>query len=467
MNTVRVRFAPSPTGHLHIGGLRTALFNWLFARQHHGVFLLRIEDTDLVRSRAEYTESLLTSLAWAGITSDEPLVTQSDRMDIYRDLAEKLIEQGKAYRCFCPTVAAVSDEDYFKYDGRCRTRAITSANVDQSYVIRIKLPLDRKNIEFNDLIRGHISIDIDQLDDFIIVRSDGIPVYNFVVVIDDAMMKITHVIRGEDHIPNTPKQIILYEAFGYTLPKFAHLPLILGPHGGRLSKRDAATAVTDYKNNGYLADALCNYLVRLGWSHGDQEIFTREELISLFSLQAVGKKASMFDQAKLDWINGIYIRSTSAQALYDIIIQDVQPEFSSALSSWSQEKILQAISLYKDRVKTLKEMADDIHALYNRSSRMSSEDKERWIGQNTAEHLILFKKKIQELPEFTLDALSLQGKAVCQEVGIKLVQLAQPLRLALTGTAHGPSVFEVMMLLSKEETVKRIEEFILDLTKAH
>ena len=269
---VRVRFAPSPTGHLHIGGLRAALFNWLFARHNGGKFLLRIEDTDLVRSTQEYTDSILSSFKWAGITPDEPIVIQSQRIAEHKKVIERLLEQGAMYRCFCSqdeletrlTKIQGSEGLVTKYDGKCRN---ADQNLQKPFVVRFKLPANQSEIVFEDLIRGRVAFDINQFDDFIVARSDGSPMYNFVVVVDDAFMNITHVIRGEDHISNTPKQIMLYQACGYPLPQFAHLPMILGPSGERLSKRDGATSVLEYKQQGYLPDALLNYLARLGWSH--------------------------------------------------------------------------------------------------------------------------------------------------------------------------------------------------------
>ncbi len=461
MNPVRVRFAPSPTGHLHIGGLRTALFNWLFARNHGGIFLVRIEDTDLVRSQKVFEQSIIASLQWANLASDEPIVKQTDRMGLYKQKIEQLLQQGKAYRCYCATAPLeTTEENYFKYDGRCRTRKTLPEDGHTSYVVRIKLPLEQKTIEFNDIIRGPIVFDINQLDDFIIARSDGSPIYNFVVVVDDADMAITHVIRGEDHISNTPKQIVLYQAFGFDIPYFAHLPLILGPTGARLSKRDAATAVTDYKNNGYLADALCNYLVRLGWSHGDQEIFTRQEMTALFSLEAVGKKGAIFDQDKLDWINSTYIKQHTPEQLLDYIINDVDQQFLSTMSGWDIKKVCALITLYQERAKTLREMVQDITAIYNQSYTIAAEDKQRWLTPKTLECLKQFMISLQALPEFTTDMISLCGKEIAKKEGVKFVEVAQPTRIALTGKANGPGVFELLVVLGKQESIERIEKFL-------
>jgi glutamyl-tRNA synthetase len=458
-SSVRVRFAPSPTGHLHIGSLRAALFNWLFARHNKGSFLVRIEDTDLVRSLPEFTESILQSLAWAAIEPDEPIVIQSSRLAEHTKVIESLLAQGKAYRCFCACNQAGSSDDYFKYDGRCRTRKVSEQDVKQPSVVRIKIPLEQPVISFNDLIRGPVSFAIDQFDDFIIARSDGSPIYNFVVVVDDAAMNITHVIRGEDHISNTPKQIILYEACGFKIPHFAHLPLILGPTGAKLSKRDVATSVLDYKRNGYLADALCNYLVRLGWSHGDQELFTREELVQFFTLEQVGKKGAIFDQNKLDWMNGSYIRNTSAESLYTLIERDVDAEIFNKLSVlWDKTGIYSLINLYKERTKTLRIMVEELQLLAQREHVVSVADQETWLTQQA---LALMPEIIQELEadkEFSPQSIAVALKAIAKKHDIKLVALAQPLRLALLGKTESPGIFDLMALLGKTEVLYRIKE---------
>lgn len=461
-HAVRVRFAPSPTGNLHIGGLRTALFNWLFARHHKGTFLVRIEDTDLERSTPEFFDSILGALDWASITSDEPLVIQSHSVEIHKNLIQRLLDEGKAYRCYCPVSTDVESIDYFRYGSLCRMRE--AVEVDQPYVVRIKLP-DQKRIEFNDLIYGPISFPLDQFDDFIIARSDGTPVYNFVVVADDAAMKITHVIRGEEHLQNTPKQIILYHALGYSLPHFAHLPLILGPSGSKLSKRDGATSVLDYKKNGYLAHALCNYLVRLGWSHGDQEIFSIDELIAYFTLESVNKKGSIFDHKKLDWLNGHYIRHMANQDLVDALQKDVDHNFCAHFSQWSHDQLLGFISLYKDRSITLVELKEKLFSLHDASNKISDLDKEHWIHENTLTYLQAMVDRIKKSDEYTIETLKSGAKTLCKELGIQLVALAQPLRLALTATTSSPGVFELMELLGKKETVHRVEQFVSEMAQ--
>ena len=458
-SSVRVRFAPSPTGHLHIGSLRAALFNWLFARHNKGTFLVRVEDTDLVRSLPEFTQSILESLAWASIEPDEPIVIQSSRLEQHKKVIESLLEQGKAYRCFCPCNQAGSSDEYFKYDGRCRVKSVSASDLEQPFVVRIKIPSELSVITFNDLIRGPLSFGIDQFDDFIIARSDGSPIYNFVVVIDDAFMNITHVIRGEDHISNTPKQIILYQACGFNIPYFAHLPLILGPTGAKLSKRDVATSVLDYKRNGYLADALCNYLVRLGWSHGDQEIFTRNELVDFFTLEQVGKKGAIFDQQKLDWINGTYIRQTSAEVLYTLIERDVDNEiFNKLLLLWGQDVIYNLIDLYKERAKTLRDIVNELLLVSISEHAMSVADKEQWFTTHAREILLVVLQTLRLNSEFSAVTIAADLKAIAKSYNIKLVQIAQPIRIALIGKTESPGIFDLMALLGKSEVISRLEK---------
>jgi glutamyl-tRNA synthetase len=457
-SSIRVRFAPSPTGHLHIGGLRTALFNWLFARHNKGQFVLRIEDTDSERSKPEFTESILASLAWTGLSSDEPVVIQSQRFKEHLALAHQLVEQGKAYRCYCAPkdVVGRQEEFFVKYDGACRNRPAHKDDAQKSYAIRFKLPTDQQSVTFHDIIRGEVSFDLGQFDDFIIVRSDKVPVYNFVVVIDDAYMRISHVVRGEEHISNTPKQILLYQACGYKLPHFAHLPMILGPSGDKLSKRDGAVSVLEYKQEGYLPDALINYLARLGWAHGDQEIFTRQELIDYFSLDQVGKKGAIFDAQKLAWINAVYIRALSGSAIFDYITHMI-PDLLKKLPHWSKESIIQSIDLCKERVHTLKELVQDITTLHDGPSFFNESDINEWINLDTGNQL----KKVHELlmkhQDDDMQTITSMIKQLSKELGIKFVELAQPIRIALIGKSSGPGVFELLTLLGIQESCARIQ----------
>ncbi len=462
---IRVRFAPSPTGYLHIGGLRAALFNWLYARHYGGVFLLRIEDTDLERSRPEYTTSILDSLAWCSLTPDEPTLIQSTRITAHKAIAEQLLTEGKAYTCYCSPEEleqrlgrSETEESFTKYDKRCKER--TPRTGTEPYVIRFKVPDTCTHVEFHDLIRGPIRVQADQLDDFIIVRSDGTPTYNFVVVVDDAYMGITHVIRGEDHISNTPKQILLYQACGYALPAFAHLPLILGPDGNKLSKRDAVTAVPEYRAQGFLADALCNYLVRLGWSHGDQEIFTREELIGYFSLDQVGKKGAIFDSKKLEWVNSIYIRQESPEQLLTFIIRDCAPDFITRLNKWEKAQIIFAITLYQERVKTLRELIDEVYRVYQGSHEYTSHLKNTIVTAQAQQLLVELCHALTTITVWDIESISRTIKEVCSTHGVKLPVVAQPLRVALTGVTASPGVFELLYLIGQSEACMRIKRIL-------
>src|SRR4030042_2365529 len=323
-NTVRVRFAPSPTGYLHIGGARTALFNYLYAKHNKGAFILRIEDTDRTRSTEEYISAIIEGMKWLNLDWDEGPYRQVERFDVYRSYTEKLLEEGKAYYCYCSPEEleqrrkeALAKGKSPKYDGRCRD--LKEPVPERKPAVRFRMPQEGETI-VNDLIRGRIVFDNTHLDDLIIMRSDETPTYNFTVVVDDVDMNITHVIRGDDHINNTPKQIHIYNALGYKVPLFAHLPMILGPDKTRLSKRHGATSVIAYKEMGYLPDALVNYLVRLGWSYGDQEVFTRDELINYFSFENIGKSSAVFNPEKLLWLNSQYIIKSNPKELGELVI---------------------------------------------------------------------------------------------------------------------------------------------------
>ncbi len=457
---IRVRFAPSPTGHLHIGSLRTAIFNWLFARHHKGTFLLRIEDTDVERSRQEYTDSILATLAWMGMEADEPAVHQSARLAEHKKIIKQLISDGKAYRCYCTpeelkTRCAVAQGCYL-YDGHCRTR--TDAP-DGPFVVRFALPEGQQQFSFDDQIRGTVTFDRSQFDDFIIARSDGTPTYNFVVVVDDAFMKISHVIRGEDHISNTPRQLLLYQALGYRLPRFAHIPLILSPEGQRLSKRHGAVSAYEYKKMGYLPDALFNYLVRLGWACGDQEIFSRDELVQAFSLDGVGKKGAMFDTDKLDWLNSVYLRELSAQQLLDAVRDAVGDTAFKPLTFWSEQTRMALADLYKDRVKTLQELVQALTLLSKKPVAYDQQAIARHVTTQTPELLRALIERFEALDDFTREAIAQAVKKICSQADAKLGAVAQPVRLALTGGTTSPGIFDLLALLGKQESLERVRAF--------
>jgi glutamyl-tRNA synthetase len=463
-NRVRVRFAPSPTGHLHIGGLRTALFNYLFARHNNGSYLLRIEDTDLERSTDEFKNSILDSFAWIGMNSDEPVVIQSDRFAEHEKVIEKLIQEKKAYRCYCSPedladrLGKGGEDVFVRYDRYCFANSKTVGGTEGSFVVRFVMNENDPEIySFDDMIRDTVTFLPDQFDDFIIVRSDGGPVYNFVVVVDDAFMKITHVIRGEEHIPNTPKQIALYKACGYAIPRFAHLPMILGPGGAKLSKRTGAKSVYEYKHEGYLPDALVNYLARLGWSHGDQEIFTRPELVLAFSLEQVGKKGAIFDTQKLDWINGLYIRSCTSTDLVQYIASAMDERFFDAMNLWSPEIICTVIDLFKERVTTIIQLMSDLKIFYDGPSADSLKNSEIQLSPAVRTVLENVIHRIQN-EEWTASLL----KEVALESGVRVAEIALPFRVALIGKTDGPGINDMVRVLGRVVVEKRLALLLME-----
>lgn len=459
---IRVRFAPSPTGYLHIGSLRTALFNWLFARHHKGTFVVRIEDTDNERSKVEYTQSMISDLAWMQLESDEPIIHQSDRFNYYTSLIQMLLDQGKAYKDYY-----TQDEVVALYQAKTGSAEFVKAYMvcrDQQqqqskpYVVRFKLPFDQqKVVAFDDQIRGHVSFDIQELDDFVIARSDGRAIYNFVVVADDIDQGITHIIRGEDHIPNTPKQILLYQALDKQIPFYAHLPLILGKDGQRLSKRDAATAVQEYKELGYLPEALLNYLVRLGWSHGDQEVFSRDELVRLFDIEHVGKKAAIFDQDKLDWLNALYIRNTDNQELY-VMLNTLGLDYGQAV--FNKQQVLALIALYKERSKTLVELAKLLNNIAYEPQEYDEIAYNQLVTEQTVYMLQDIISRLEQLQLFILSEVKQTISLYAKEKGSKLGAIAQPIRIALVGSSSSPGIFELLEIIGKKESVVRLQKFV-------
>lgn len=468
-SSVRVRFAPSPTGNLHIGSLRTALFNWLFARHHGGTFLIRIEDTDLERSTKAYEDSLLASLAWTGINSDEPMLHQSKRFDLYKKIADDLLASSKAYKCFCTEEAlqkkrerTVARQDTYQYDKTCRNLTPEQMPSNQPFVIRFKVETDGLPFVFSDLIKGDVTIPCDQIDDFVLLRSDGIVTYNFAVVVDDSESKITHIIRGEEHLFNTPKQILLYQALGEKLPEFAHIPLILGSSGQKLSKRDGATSVTEYRAEGFLPQALCNYLVRLGWAFGDQEIFSTDEMIQHFSLDGVHRSGAQFDVEKLKWMNGQYIKKLTVDQIMNYFSIDLQKNLAQKTSDWTDDQRHAWIALYQDRVGTLKELYDLIVQSYFLPVTYDWENLRKLIAKDSVIILQLLQQELSTI-EFEKTKLSERIKVFCKTHDYKMSEIAQLLRFALIGSISGPSVFEMMVLFGSVEVQKRISVVLVDM----
>jgi len=453
------RFPPSPTGTLHIGGARTALFNWLFARHHHGKFILRIEDTDRTRSTQENTDSIIESMKWLGLDWDEGPYFQSERTDIYNELIEKLLSSGNAYYCDCSPEdlerkrTEAKEKGFMpKYDGKCRERGLGKT---QNSVVRLKSPLSGITT-FKDLVKGVISIDNSQLDDLVLQRSDGSFTYHYAVVVDDIKMGITYIIRGDDHVNNTPRQILIYKAFNEPLPQYAHLPMILGPDRSPLSKRHGATSVMAYKEMGIFPHVLLNSLARLGWAHGDQEKFTIEELIELFSLDNVGKSAGIFNMEKLLDLNAKYIKEEDDANLADLLIP-----FLTGLgcSKLDREKVIKAVKTLKARAKTLVEMAQAA-LFYFKEIQYDKEAEEKFLTPDALGILESLLADLKSAATFDKEELEKIFSAFLETHQIKLGKVAQSLRVALTGKTFSPGIFEIMEVMGKEMVMERLSEAI-------
>jgi glutamyl-tRNA synthetase len=463
-SNVRVRFAPSPTGYLHIGGVRTALFNFLFARHHGGRFILRIEDTDQGRSTEESIEAILDGLRWLGLTWDEGPFRQTDRRDLYQEAVEKLLASKKAYPCYClpeeleeRRKRAMAEGRIPKYDGRCRDLDIPVPG--RQAAIRFRAPQEGETV-VEDLVKGRIVFENSQLDDLILMRSDGWPTYNHCVVVDDAAMGITHVIRGDDHLNNTPRQIQLYHALGYPLPRFAHLPMILGPDKARLSKRHGATAVSAYRDMGYLPEALLNYLARLGWSHKDQEIFTVPDLIEKFSLEAVGKAAAVFNPDKLLWLNS----HTLARMEIPEVIRRLRPylEQDGLIQAGDLDEVWMGkiVIALRERCRTLVEMASAAGYFFREEIEIDPDAMKKVLTPESIPVLLSVRSGIQGLASFNQGEVEDLFKSVMADTGLKMGQVAQPVRVALTGRTVSPGIYEVMEILGREKCLRRIDHAV-------
>lgn len=454
------RFAPSPTGDLHIGGVRTALFSWLHAKQHNGVFRLRIEDTDRERSTEASTRVILEGMQWLGLNHQGDIVYQSQRFDIYNQVIEHMLEQGLAYRCYCSPEELEAMREAQKargekprYNGKCRCHP--EVKEGGSPVIRFKNP-QTGAVSWDDKVRGRITISNEELDDFIIRRSDGTPTYNFCVVVDDAEQGITLVIRGEDHISNTPKQINLYQALGHSIPEFAHVPMILGDDGKRLSKRHGATNVLDYRLEGYLPEAIINYLVRLGWSHGDQEIFSMEELLRYFNIEDVHSAASAFNTEKLRWLNQHYIQQADINRLADLLPEYLERANVAGLAG---DLLKRAIPHYQERAKTLKEMAEYMRWIVEDPSEYPEKAaKKAFKGEDVAAILGDLAQRLAGLASFDEHSVHEAIKACVDAFGGNFGKVGQPARLALTGGAPSPDLAVSFALAGKEASVRRLEK---------
>lgn len=456
--TVRTRFAPSPTGYLHIGGARTALFSWLFARRHGGGFILRIEDTDRERSTQAAVQVILDGMRWLGLEWDEGPFYQTQRFDRYREAVQKLLDTGHAYRCYCTTqeLDAMRAEQRArgekpKYDGRCRERTEPREGVEP--VIRFRMPLEGVTV-VDDRVRGRVEFDNRELDDLVIARSDGTPTYNLTVVVDDVDMAVTHVIRGDDHLNNTPKQINIYKALGEKLPSFSHMPMILGPDGAKLSKRHGAASVMEYRERGYLPEAVVNYLVRLGWSHGDQEIFSREEMIRLFDIADINHSASTLNPGKLEWLNQHYIMERPAESLVD--------EFAWHLEQLGVEPgpdrryLARIVASQQPRAKTLREMAESSRFFFAAPREYDAKAARKNLTAESAPVLGRVADDLAALETWDAESIHALVAGRAEGEGLKLGKVAQPIRVAVSGGGVSPPIDQTLAILGREQTLDRL-----------
>ncbi len=470
MTRVRTRFAPSPTGYLHVGGARTALFSWLYARKHGGKFILRIEDTDLERSTPEAVNAILEGITWLGLEYDEGPFYQTKRFDRYNEVIDQLLAQGLAYRCTCPKErldalreGQMARNEKPRYDGHCRDRVI---DADEPQVIRFRNPQGGE-VVVDDLVRGRVVFSNDELDDLIIRRSDGSPTYNLSVVVDDMDMGISHVIRGDDHLNNTPRQMNILRALGVEPPRYAHLPMILGPDGQKLSKRHGAVSVTDWRDKGFLPEALLNYLVRLGWSHGDQEIFSIDEMIALFDAAAINQSASTFNTDKLLWLNQHYIKNDDPRRIARLL----SPRLGELGIDPSQgPELAEVVKAHQERAKTLVEMAQMVAYCYQDFDRYDEDSAKKHLRPATAEITLTstaptvtieplrqVRARLEQLDDWTPASIHGAVEQVATTLGVKLGKVAQPLRVAVVGRAASPGIEVTLHLVGKAACLRRID----------
>ncbi|MGB9857652.1 MAG: glutamate--tRNA ligase [Dictyoglomaceae bacterium] len=471
MKDIRVRIAPSPTGYLHVGTAHTALFNWLFARHNKGTFILRIEDTDRERSTKEYEENILEGLIWLGLNWDEGPYYQSQRLELYQKYARKLLEMGSAYYCYCTPEElegrrkiALSQKRAPKYDRKCLylTSEERARYEREGRKPAIRLLVPEGKTVFNDIIRGEIEFNNEDIGDFVIMKSDGMPTYNFAVVIDDYTMGISHVIRGEDHISNTPKQIFIYNALSWSIPEFAHLPLLLGPDRSKLSKRHGVTSVSEYRKMGYLPDALINYLALLGWTpQENREIYTREELVELFDLRKVTKNPGIFDITKLEWINAQHIRNLSHPKLAELTLPFLKEAQLIKEDFLDWDYYLKVVALLQERLKTLSQIKEYGDYFFLEELNYDKEVVKKVIKhKNTSEFLKTLKGIWENLEDFSVLNLEKTLKELAERLNVSTGTLIHPVRVALTNKTVGPSLYELIEVLGKERTLKRLGRFI-------
>jgi glutamyl-tRNA synthetase len=473
---VRVRFAPSPTGYLHIGGARTAIFNWLFARHYKGKFLLRIEDTDFVRSDPKMVQAIYDGLKWLGLDWDEQPIFQSQRLEKYREIGELLVNSQKAYYCYCSQQKLAErkelgekNERAYRYDGHCRNLSEGERKkLEAQGILKvIRFKVEPGKTEFNDEVHSSLTINNDEIDDFIIIRSDDIPTYNFAVVVDDHDMAISHVIRGDDHLSNTPKQVMLYQALDWQQPKFAHVPLIVGSDKKRLSKRHGANSVSEYDAAGYLPAAMLNFLSLLGWSPGDdQEIMTKQELIERFNLKGIAKKSAVFDEAKLIWMNGQYISQMFDDEILNKIIPILQDRQLIDGSNFNDAYVQCAISLLKPKIKKISDFANLGFYFFKDPDQYDQKAvKKYWQDEAVVDRLVNINKRLSSLDSFDATNIENVVRNSAEELGIAAAKLIHPIRLALTGFGVSPGLFELMEVLGKEVVIRRINKAIDWLSK--
>ncbi|HEU5338624.1 MAG TPA: glutamate--tRNA ligase [Sulfuricaulis sp.] len=456
--TIRTRFAPSPTGYLHVGGARTALFSWLYARKHGGTFILRIEDTDLERSTAESVDAILQGMTWLGLEYDEGPFFQTKRFPRYQEVTQQMLKDGQAYHCYCSKerleemrAKQMARKEKPRYDGKCR-HGVSHPPAGISPVVRFKNPLDGV-VVVEDLIRGRVVFQNSELDDLIIARGDGSPTYNFTVVVDDMDMNITHVIRGDDHLNNTPRQMNMLKALGFTPPVYAHVPMILGPDGARLSKRHGAVSVMQYRDDGYLPEALLNYLARLGWSHGDQEVFSIEEMIKLFDVTKVHSSAAAFNPEKLLWLNQHYIKTGE--------LKHVAHHLSHHLGKLGIDPsqgpdLMEVVKAQRERAKTLAEMASNSAFFYRAFDNYDAKDAATHLKPDAVKPLTQLCEKLAALQKWEAQAIHDAVSGVAEAEGLKLGKIAQPLRVAVAGRAVSPPIDVTLLLLGRDKTLERL-----------
>ncbi len=469
---VRVRFAPSPTGYLHIGAARTSLFNWLFARHHSGKFILRIEDTDFTRSSDEMTRRILEGLEWLGLDWDEGPFFQSERIDVYKNKAEELVEKGHAYFCFClpeeiqkRKKEASSEDEYWEYDRRCleltdeeKTRL---AGEGRPRAIRFLVP--EGETQYKDLVHGNITVENQNIEDFILLRGDGLPTYHLSVVVDDIEQEITHVIRGDDHITNTPKQILLYRAFDASLPEFAHLALILGPDKKKLSKRHGVTSVLQFKEEGYFPEAMLNFLAQMSWSPGEKErIYSTEEMIQGFSLEKLSKGSPVFDLAKLEWLNGQWIYRMKAEDLAPFVSEELKRAnlWTDELANERKEWLLKLIDLLKERSRKIKDFGVRAAPFLSNDFSYDPVGVEKHLGDERLGTLIpVLRGDFTKVDDFSADKIEKILRQRAENEGVKAALLIHALRMLVVGTPVSPGIFDVLELIGKEKTIERMDRF--------